>query len=302
MLKSITVTNYLGKSISYVFGEAEPESGLLITEIDGLGPVKANINTTELATMDGSLFNSARLTNRNLVISGLFTFAKTIEDARLTSYKYFPIKQPLIFQIETDNRVATTTGYVETNEPDIFSEKSSFKISIVCESPYFQAKSKDITTFAGVDAKFKFPYKNPHPTKKLTKFGEIVYKKERSVYYNGDAETGCTIVIHAIGLVKNVKIYNIQTREVMSIDTDRLESLTGGPFDAGDTITVCTIEGKKSITLLREGHTTNILNVLGKDVDWFKLAKGENLFTFVAEYGETNLQFKIISQVLYEGV
>ena len=137
MLKSVTITNYLGNSVTYAIEGVDPnnQEGLLITEIEGLGPTKADINMTELATADGGIFNSARASTRNIVLKARFTMAKTIEEARLSSYKFFPIKQPLTFHIETDNRIAETVGYVESNEPVIFSDECDMQVSILCESP-----------------------------------------------------------------------------------------------------------------------------------------------------------------------
>lgn len=307
MLKSVTITNYLGKSMSYSFDgpTLDDESGLLITEIEGLGPVKATINMTSLATADGDIFNSSRLEGRNLVIHARFTYAETIEDARLMSYKYFPIGHKLTFHIETDNRTAETEGYVESNEPVIFSEESDVQISVLCESPYFFAvddEGKKQTNFSNVIAEFEFPFSNESLSEPLLEFGLIVNKKENTVYYDGDAETGCIIQIHAIGAAEMITIYNIKTGEKMVLDTDKLETLTGDKIIYGDTITINTIKGSKSITLLRNGVSTNILNILGKDSDWFQLAKGDNLFAYTADYGEANIQFMVESQIIFEGV
>ena len=307
MLKSVTITNYLGNSVTYKIEGADPEdgSGLLITEIEGLGPTKADINMTQLATADGGIFNSARVNSRNIVIKARFTYANTIEEARLASYKFFPIKQPVTFHIETDSRIAETTGYVESNEPVIFSDECDMQVSILCESPYFLAvdeNGKKETTFAGIDFLFEYPFENEDLHEPTLEFGNIVNKKENTVYYDGDAETGCIIQIHAVGEATNVTIYNIKTREIMALESDKLVALTGSGISYGDTITINTIKGQKSITLLRNGVTYNILNILGKDADWFQLAKGDNLFTFTADYGESNLQFKIFSQIVYEGV
>lgn len=307
MLKNVKITNYLGKSMTYTFEQPtiDDDSGLLITEIEGLGPVKANINMTTLATADGDIFNSSRLEGRNLVIHARFTYASTIEEARLMSYMYFPIGHKLTFHIETDNRIAETEGYVESNEPNIFSEESDVQISVLCESPYFLSVDKEgnkQTNFSNVIAEFEFPFSNESLTEPLLEFGLIVNKKENTVYYDGDAETGCIIQLHAIGNVENVNIYNIKTGEKMVLDTDKLETLTGDKLIYGDTITINTIKGRKSITLLRNGVSTNILNILGKDSDWFQLAKGDNLFAYTAEYGEANVQFIVQSQIIYEGV
>ena len=130
MLKDVTITNYLGKSVTYSFEgpTLDDKSGLLITEIEGLGPVKATVNMTQLATADGDIFNSKRLQGRNIVIKARFTYADTIEDARLLSYKYFPIGHKVSFRIRTDNRIAETEGYVESNELDVFSDESDMQV------------------------------------------------------------------------------------------------------------------------------------------------------------------------------
>lgn len=304
MFKKITITNYLGESVEYKIEgvDVNNNNGLLITNIRGLGPVKANINMTDLATCDGGVFNSASQGSRNIVIEALFTTADTIEEARLLSYKFFPMKKPLTFRIETDNRIAETIGYVESNDPNPFSERSSVQISVLCESPYFLSPNKDITLFAGIDSLFQFPFENAHATNKLINFGEIVNKKANTVYYSGDGEVGCIIEIRAIGDVKNITMYNLRTRESMRIDTNKLASMTGAGLIAGDMITINTNNGSKSAVLLRNGARTNIINTLGKTIDWFKLSKGDNLFGFIAEDGEENIQFRIISQVAYEGV
>lgn len=307
MLKNVTITNYLGKSVIYSFDNPtiDDASGLFITEIEGLGPVKADVNMTSLATADGDIFNSKRLQGRNIVIKARFTYAKTIEDSRLMSYKFFPIGHKVTFKIETDSRVAETEGYVESNEPDIFSEKSDMQVSILCESPFFLSASDDgkkETNFSAVEAMFEFPFSNESTEEKLIVFGKITNKKENTVYYEGDAETGCIIHLHAIGEVRMIDIYNIKTAEHMGIDTDKIATLTGQGLIYGDDISISTIKGKKSITLLRNGVTYNILNALAKNVDWFQLARGDNLFAFTCEYGEENLQFMIESQIVYEGV
>ena len=307
MIKSITVTNYLGDSIKLELGRPE-KSGFLIESISGLGPSKANINTTEASMNDGSLFNSARLNQRNIVFEFIFVETingESIEDVRQKSYKYFPLKKKLDLLIETDNRIAKTTGYVESNEPNIFSSQEGSQISIICPDPHFYSAGPDgnnITVFYGIEPVFEFPFSNESLTDPLITFGNIHFKTENVITYKGDTEVGVTIHIHAIGEAENITICNTRTREVMRIDTTKLESLTGSGIVAGDDIIIKTQKGDKSITLIREGETTNILNCLEKETDWFTLVKGDNIFAFTAESGTTNLRFWIENKVIYEGV
>ena len=60
MIKSITVTNYLGESLKMELTNPY-DSGFAITDITGIGPGKADINVTELTSSDGALHNSSRL-------------------------------------------------------------------------------------------------------------------------------------------------------------------------------------------------------------------------------------------------
>ena len=307
MIYSFAITNYLGDRVKLELGKPEV-SGFLIKSVTGLGPVKANINTTEVVTNDGSMFNSARLSQRNIVFQLAFVdtvYGETIEDIRQKSYKYFPAKKNVEIVIETDNRYVKIKGYVESNEPDIFSSQEGTQISIICPDPYFYSAGEDgnnVTDFYTIDPMFEFPFSNESLTDPLLIFGEIQIKTEGVITYYGDSEIGVVIYIHAIGPATNINIYNTETREVMMINTTKLEKLTGKGLVASDDIVINTTKGEKSITLIREGASYNILNCLDKNTDWFTLSKGDNIFAFTAETGVTNLQFRIENQVIYEGV
>lgn len=304
MIKSVTITNHLDESIKLDLFNPE-ESGFIIKNIDGLGPVKANINFKELATNDGAIDNSARLSSRNIVMSLQFIESPTIEETRLKSYKYFPIKRNIKILIETDNRICETIGRVEANVPTIFSNAEGCQISILCPNPYFYSAGENganQTIFYGTDPLFEFPFSNESLTEDLIEFGSIENRTEGTIYYDGDAEIGITIRIHAVGEAEGLVIYNTRTREIMRIDDDKLKNLIGSGIQAGDEITITTSRGEKGIYMLRSGVTTNILNSLEKPIKWFQLLKGDNTFAYTASAGLTNLQFRIENKVIYEGV
>ena len=370
MIKKVIITNYLGESIEFELTNPY-KTGIYVSSITGLGPGKASINTTDIATDDGSIFNSARSEQRNIVMELGFMqvpgITETIEDARQLTYKFFPKKKPLRFYILTDNRELEIYGYTESNEPDIFSKDEKTQISIICPDPLFYSAGEGgthTTVFNGVDFLFEFAFDNesvgvpvtiipgiatqyqrvvqslpqtPNPEiyyfvpvsgtdyyfdeyvwlpikqqwkllgrhmyyQPVIEMGSIENLKERTIFYDGDTETGVIIKIHAIGAAEHITIYNTGTRERMVLDTDKLAALTGSGIGAGDEITISTIKGNKYITLLRNGREYNILNIMDKNADWFQLAKGDNIFTYVATYGSSNLQFKILNQVAFEGI
>lgn len=301
MIKSITVINHLGESKKFELAFPE-KSGFVIQSIEGLGPSKANIITTEVATNDGAIFNSARTNKRNILLHFKFLFSPTIEEVRHQSYKYFPIKQKVELLIETDKRTCKAQGYIESNEPDIFSKEEGTTISIICPDPYLYSQFNTETTFSGLESNFEFPYENNSLSENLTEIGIINRQSIKSVLYEGDSEVGVIIKIHVIGEAEKITIYNTTKREVMIIDTDKLKTLTGAPFAVGEDIIISTIKGDKYARLLRNGEYINILNCINKDANWFQLSKGDNVFAYTAEVGELNLEFKIIHQDIYEGV
>lgn len=307
MIYSFTITNYLGDTIKLTLREPAL-SGFLIKSVTGLGPVKANINTTEVATNDGSKFNSARLTQRNIVFQMVFVDTlkgESVEDIRQKSYKYFPTKKNVDIIIETDNRYVKTTGYVESNEPNIFSSQEGAQISIICPDPYFYTAGDNgdiVTEFYSIAPMFEFPFSNESLTDPMIVFSEIQSRAAGVITYYGDTEIGIVIRIHALGEATNIAIYNTDTREVMRIDTDKIKKITGKGLTVSDDIIINTAKGNKSITLLREGVSYNILNCLGKNPDWFTLTKGDNVFAFTAETGITNIQFRVENKIIYEGV
>ncbi len=301
MIKSITVTNYLGDSITLELARPET-SGFVVMSVSGLGPAKANINTTDISTNDGALYNSARVTSRNIVLSLRFLFDPTIEDVRQRSYKYFPIKRKVTLVIETDNRISRTEGYVESNEPDIFSQEEGCEISIICPDPFlYDANSTMITSFSAIEPMFEFPFCNDSLYTNLLIMSEIRDVVDRVIQYEGDAEIGVTIRLRARGDAGDVTIYNVSTEESMTVSSSLIETLTGEGIKERDEIIITTVTGNKSVTLIRDGIMTNILNCINRDADWFHLVKGPNTFAYTATEGRNNLEMVIENEIAYEG-
>lgn len=330
MIKSVTITNYLGEQVHIVLNEDNPDHGFLIEEIKGLGPPKANISTTSLATGDGSVFNFAKLQQRNIVFEIIFTPAPDIETTRQRSYQFFPMKKPLEILIEEDNRVLSCTGHVESNNPDIFDKQETTQISIICTDCYLYDVGMEETIFSGIENMFEFPFSNELEEKEdffiVDNFGNLVVDEngisingyaledrniifgnieraaQKTVIYEGDADVGVTITMHAIGIVEDITIYDVITRERMHIDTEKIEALTGEGVHTGDTIVITTMRKNRTITLIRGGKEYNILNSLDRGSPWFQLRKGVNKFAYICEVGGSNLEFKITNQILYEGI
>lgn len=302
MIKTVTVINYLREEVKIKLSDMSPSHGLIITDMSGLGPPKGNINTTTISSGDGSIYNSARLDDRNITIKLLFVDAPSIEAARQNTYRYFPVKKPITLKIDTDNRSVYTVGYVESNEPTIFSDKESCQISIICPDSHFYSNALNETVFYGIEPDFEFPFSNESLSENLLNFGNIMINKARNIYYDGDDEIGIVIKIHALGDISDITIWNTKTKEKMKIYADKLKTITGSALKNGDDIIINTEDGYKSVKLLREGKYTNIINCIDRFSDWFKLSKGSNTMAFEADAGNNNIVFKIENKISYEGI
>lgn len=203
MIHSVTVTNNLGESLEMILTQPEL-SGLIIKSIDGMGPSDANVNITELVTMDGGLVNSARLDAKEIKLDLIFMEKPTIEDTRLLTYKYFPIKKPISLTFKTIRpgdieKTATIYGIVEKNEPKIFQKQESATITIKCADPYFHSDSINSKMFFGAEPLFEFEYSNeidenpPYEYYDIDTYGEDgIIDSDRIVYHEED-ESGITI-------------------------------------------------------------------------------------------------------------
>lgn len=301
MIRSITITNDLAESVLLELRNPD-SSGFFVRGIEGLGPVKATINTRESLSLDGNMFNSARIGERNIVFNLGFLEKPTIEDVRQKSYKYFPLKRPINISIETDNKTTKTTGYVESNDPNIFSPEEACVVSVICPDPYFYSMESSVVEFSSIVSGFSFPFSNESLVQKLLMFGNIVADTQKDIVYYGEASIGFTINIHILGSVNNLTIYNLITREYMALDSSVLTAITGSNFVVGDEVIISTLRGNKYIKLIRDGEEINVLNILTPDSSWLQLNRGVNTFYYTADSGISNVQFTIEYLTVYEGI
>ena len=275
MLKNIIVTNYLGEDLTLsMFNPAE--SGFYIKSVDGLGPAKASINMLHIVSQDGGIFSNARADKRNIVLTlGAYDISD-IESLRQKTYKYFSLKRKLKIKFELDNMTAYAYGFVESNEPDIFSKQETFKISILCPFPYFYDAYENSITFSGDD-------------------------EEHQLSYDGDVETGMKITINFQDSASGIKITQ-HGKYFFAINDTYLEKILPGGFKENDILKINTLVNEKSIILTRDGEEKNLLNALDRNSKWFKIGKGNNTFKVEATEGLENMNITMSNPILYEGI
>ena len=265
-------------------------SDYYVTKVEGLTPPATTINTAKAGIIDGTFFNSASVEERNIIIS--LTINGDIEANRQKLYRIFPRKTPCTIYFKNANRDVKIKGYVETIECDPFVMREKAQISIICPRPYFEDLATIYAELAATLSMFEFPFAieedNPIP------FGEVTDYPIAEIMNEGDAEAGCIISIEVNDTIQGIKIINTSTQQFFYLDS---------AFVDHDKITISTISGQMGVTRERGGTKTNILNYVGANSTWLRLAPGVNYFTYTIDDGDTeDVEITFEATTLYGGV
>lgn len=256
--------------------------------VSGVTPPKANINTANLATKDGSVFNSSMLNNRNIVLTVLPVLR--VEQARLNLYKVFKSKQYIKLYFKTASRNVWIEGYIESMETDLYANPQKIQISVICPDPYLKAVEQTVVNFSNVTNEFVFPVDFVSAGVVLSTFSQ---DNQVDVYNDSDDETGFIAQFYMSGTVNGITLINDSTGQSFSINY---------AFGEGDELILNTKRGEKSVILVSGGVQTNLINYMEVNSDWITLQTGDNLISYTTSSGLENLFVKVILQPIYEGV
>jgi hypothetical protein len=187
--------------------ELSQNPNYVIKLIDGIDPPDAVINTARNANADGSVFNSAYVDNRTIMIT--LAINQPTEANRIALYKYFKPKYPVTLYYENDSRNVKISGYVQQVPVQYFAKKELFQVTILCVNPYFEGVEEETTAIDSVESLFEFPFSIRVPIP----FSDLVGTHEEIIFNGGDVETGAFFLLHARGTVVNPLIVNMETGE-----------------------------------------------------------------------------------------
>lgn len=257
-------------------------------DIDGLNPVAATINTTEFATSDGAMFNSARIGTRNVVL--YIKIYPEIEKNRLALYSIFRIKSDVVLYFRHDSLDVFISGKVESFELDHFSNSQVAQISLLCSDPYFRSATSHLVEFSNITSLFEFPFMNPPEGLEFSR----IDKSETKIINAGELPAGVTLRLFANSSdVQNPTIYNKTNNTFFALDFD---------MEQGDLITVTTHFNNKRVILLRNGVETNILYAVKEGSTWLQLEPGENEISFTCSRGANDLDLQVEYTEMFEGI
>lgn len=279
---SLSVKNSRGDKLQLSFN---PDYAV---RAEGLNSLTANINSTKSAGADGSKVNSKSLNERNIVL--YLKIYPPVEINRNRLYKFFNTKNEIRLFYKNKLVNAYIDGVVESFDCEPFSDKETAIVSIICNDPYFKAAADTVYNFSRITPLFEFPFAIPAegvPFSELTRLTNLIVN-------HGDVESGVIVEFFATtSQILNPSFYNRTTQKRITVLFD---------MEQGDRIVIDTSRGKKSITLIRDGISSNILNSMDSGSEWVTLEAGENEISYGADYGGENLNVTVTTINKYMGV
>lgn len=278
---TLIAQNKYGQQIELTHNEA-----YVIESIEGLDPPEAVINTTRNANADGSVFNSAYVDNRQIIIT--LAINGPAETNRIQLYKYFKNKYPIRLYYQNNTRNVYIDGYCKNIQIEFFNKKQIAQITIICPEPFFNGTEDEIINFSSVTAEFEFPFSVEESANLLKYPYDYTTSTKNGITYtdNGDG------TITANGTATAYSDFALESR----IDTDTPFTLPDGTYiisgcpEGGGTSTYRILVGKTV-----DGAWSTIVGDGGSGATFEYDSSMGNLGVVIAVYNGTtvdNVTFK----------
>lgn len=235
---------------------ALPSDPYILKNADGLGPPESDVfiaNTLYL----GGVYQGRRPQGREIVLTvGLspnYTSGQTVQSLRTALYGLLTpgtVEDSIPVQIMNGSTiVAVTDGYVKNIVPVYFTKDPEVQITITCAQSYLQAPAVVNVATASLS------------------------KTAPSIVNAGTAPTGF-----------HMEVTFTAAKSVLTIGTDATflkQMRFDYSFLSGDTLVFDTRPGLRSVQLIRNGVTSNIISALNSASTWLLLHGGVNTFSVI---------------------
>lgn len=280
MLPIIKAENERGEVLNF---SASPRYFAMLT---GTGSPAATINRTKVATADGTRYNSGTVNERSLVLT--IYIRQDVARARRNLYRFFATKSWVKIYYQADDLDVFIEGYVETAEVDPWVENQNMQVSIICPMPYWQDVAETYTDASNIEYLFEFPFSIEETGVELS---TVDQSSSAVIENNGTVEAGVIFELTATMASTNPKIYNLTTGQSLALDVS---------LETGDRLVINTTTGKKSVTHIRGGVSSNYINTVAVGSSWLQMAIGTNEYSYTVDSGECRLG--IYHTNMYTGV
>lgn len=266
MLKKVSVyTTAAGVDTLTLDPLGVPEDDFVqVKHIEGLDPMKANINLLSYGAIDGDAFLGSNVPSRTITLTlGPNPDYSTwqFESLRQLIYSYFIPKYSSVQLVFDSDEVGVVqiTGIVEDCVANQFSRDPEYIISIICMDPFFSAIDPD--TLEGTA---------------IREGGTL-----ESITYTGNVPTGIALRMDPSGTdATNVRVYfgSLGTSYfdvIAAVNSDVYFDMNSRPLH----------KAVREVGLVN-GIITNRLSEVSNDSLWPVIMPGDNLFGVVTDAGD----------------
>ena len=240
------------RGLSLTFGMGSPYQ---IIDIDGLAPMTATINMTEIALAPGKRFENAKVNPRTINLA--FAVDYDAETSRLEAYKVLRLGSRVGIRYQSDLRYVELIAYVQSVNVTHYAKKQRFTVVLVCPYPFWRGSTKSVELGSAAEPLFHFPFSIP--VGDPVPLGEVQNGDFFDLENEGDVEVPISeIVLKVGGNITGITIEDMYGNTF---------GLTGS-YQAGDTIEIMSDYNYKYILLYRNGVESNIFSHLDIGSTW----------------------------------
>jgi hypothetical protein len=290
--EELIYTDSNGRSV--VMGVGEIYHVNVGKDVTGLYEFETKIYTSYGMNQYGSTVTGQRVEEREIQISGKINTkgdkAKDREARRELATVINPCNSgTLTYRYGTHVRsIAVKAESSPTFKSGVYTE---FTATLIAHRPFWTDSVATETDIATWESLWEFPIEIPDTDGGMefeTRNASMIVE----VNNNGDVRNGMIVKFKASGTVVNPTLICADTGEYIKVNHT---------MQAGETITVNTTYGNKSVMISDAVSETDIISDLDIDSTFIQLEAGSNTFKYDADVGVTALETIVVCEHLYIG-
>lgn len=272
-----------GKTLTLDMFTSNDDEGIIIYNLEGLGPPDATLNTVGGPNFPGAHLNSVhkgvRTVTLTLAVINPRTGSNNETLAMREIYEHFPIGDPVELRVESTLADVISNMYVEKLEMNQFAKVVNAVATLQAPVPWWESNTSWTRSFS--------------TSGQAHTYGSIV-------------PAGGLITINYTGTHgSDITLTNSIDSQSMTIDYTYLPSGVTPPVN-GDKIEIDTRDGQKSCRFWDNSQSAwfNAMSALSVDDDWIKMKYGSNVLTYDCSIAsdESDMTASIFHREYYQGV
>jgi hypothetical protein len=289
--EELIYTDSNGRTVAMGIGELYHVNASL--DVTGLFELETKLYSTYGMNQYGATVTGQRIEEREIKIKGKINTTNNEEDreARRTLATVFNPCNSGTLTYRMGNHSRSIEARTEESPTFKGGVMTDFTINLIAHRPFWTDNVAAETDIATWESLWEFDIEIPDADGGMefeTRNASMIV----TVTNDGDVRNGIIVKFKASGTVVNPTLICADTGEYIKVNHT---------MQAGETITVNTTYGNKSVTISDATSETDIISDLDIDSTFIQLEVGDNTFKYDADTGVTALETAVIREQLYIG-